>query len=182
MNLYLRLLLLRLAVLWRPRITLWDTAVTPFRVFPSDLDVLAHMNNGKYLSLMDLGRIDLMLRSGLWAKARRLGWYPVVAGQTITYLRSLRLGQSFELHTRFLGFHGPWSYVIQEFRVGNTVYAHAVVRARFLRRGGGTVPQDEVVAQAGAKPGGGGVPQWVIDWSEHTKRPCQPSEFGEHLA
>ncbi|MDO4784965.1 MAG: acyl-CoA thioesterase [Propionibacteriaceae bacterium] len=182
MNLYFRLLLVRLAALWRPRLGPWDTAITPFRVTPADLDVLAHVNNGKYLSLMDLGRIDLMLRSGLWATARRLGWYPVVAGQTITYLKSLRLGQRFELHTRLLGFHGVWSYVHQEFRVGDAVYAHAVVRARFLRRGGGTVPPDEVIAQAGRPPENAGVPRWVVEWSEHTKRPALRSESGEHLA
>ena len=30
------------------------------RVWPNDLDTNAHMNNGRYLTLMDLGRFDLM--------------------------------------------------------------------------------------------------------------------------
>lgn len=44
-----------------------DECVTPFLVMPMDLDVLMHMNNGKYFSLMDLGRVDLMIRTRLWA-------------------------------------------------------------------------------------------------------------------
>ena len=93
MNLYWRMLLLRLRWLRARRLSIWDTARTPFRVVPTDLDLLLHMNNGKYLTLMDLGRMDLMVRSGMWAKLSARGWFPVVAGQTITYRKSLRLGQ-----------------------------------------------------------------------------------------
>ena len=35
------------------------------RVWPNDLDTNAHMNNGRYLTLMDLGRFDLMTQCGL---------------------------------------------------------------------------------------------------------------------
>ena len=40
MNLYFRLLLLRVLALVRPKLTIWDTARTPFRVMPTDLDIL----------------------------------------------------------------------------------------------------------------------------------------------
>ena len=68
MNLYWRMLLLRLRWLRARRISIWDTARTPFRVVPTDLDLLRHMNNGKYLTLMDLGRMDLMVSNcqDLW--------------------------------------------------------------------------------------------------------------------
>ena len=84
-NLYLRLLLMTLRTRAgrgdRP-LSIWDTAATAFRVAPTDLDLLGHMNNGRYLTIMDLARLDLMTRSGFWARLRRRGWYPVVAGQT----------------------------------------------------------------------------------------------------
>lgn len=169
MNLYFRLLMLRLTSLVRPRLGAWDDAVTPFRVLPTDLDVLRHMNNGKFLTIMDLGRLDLMLRSGLWGRMTRRGWYPVVAGQTITYRKSLNPWQRFELHTRFLGFHDTWAYVEQSFRVGDTVYAQAVVRARFLRRTGGSVEAADLEEMAGPSPDGRQLPDWVIDWTAATK-------------
>ena len=68
MNLYLRLLLMSLRARagrgGRP-LSIWDTAVTAFRVAPTDLDVLGHMNNGRYASLFDLGRFDLLVRTGI---------------------------------------------------------------------------------------------------------------------
>ena len=120
MNLFFRLLLLRLLVLRRPKLSIWDTATTPFRVVPTDLDVLGHMNNGKYLTLMDLGRLDLMLRSGLWRECVRRGWYPVVAGQTVTYQRSLKPGNASSC-TPDRRFRRSLVDVEQVFAVGTTV-------------------------------------------------------------
>ena len=56
MNLYFRLLI-RLWMTWiKPRpLGLLDTSELPGRVWPMDLDTNLHMNNGRYLSLMDLG-------------------------------------------------------------------------------------------------------------------------------
>ncbi len=169
MNLLFRLLLLRLRALWRPRLNAWETATTPFRVVPTDLDVLGHMNNGRYLTLMDLGRLDLMLRSGLWQECVRRGWYPVVAGQTITYRRSLKPGQRFDLHTRIVGFDGPWSYVEQVFTVQDNVYAQAVVRARFLHKTGGVVEHHSIEELAGPSPDARSVPEWMKSWTASTK-------------
>ena len=103
MNKYWRLLWLFLRHRARPRLGIWDTARTPFRVLPTDLDLLRHMNNGTYLTLMDLGRMDLMLRSGVWKIVSDQGWYPVVAGQTISYRRSLDPGRVAIEHPRHRG-------------------------------------------------------------------------------
>lgn len=169
-NLYGRLVLLFLRWRGREPLNLWDTAVTRFRVVPTDLDVLLHMNNGRYLTLMDLGRMDLMLRSGFWATVRARGWYPVVAGQTITYRRSLGLGQRFDLHTRVLGFDDRWIFLSQTFRRGETVVAHAVVRARFLKESGGSVTHDELFGLVGDAPELE-LPAWLADWTAATKIP-----------
>lgn len=127
------------------------------------------MNNGKYLSLMDLGRMDLMLRSGFWSQVRERGWYPVAAGVSITYRKPLTLGQRFDIETKLLGNSGQWAYVQQTFRAGDVVHAHAVVRARFLKQGGGAVQAEELVELSGLEnltP-----PAWVDEWTEVTKHP-----------
>ncbi len=171
MNLYLRLLLLMIRVRSGRRLSLWGgTSRVRFRVHPGDLDVLRHMNNGRYLTLLDLGRMDLMLRSGFWKRITEAGWYPVVAGQTITYRRSLELWQRFELSTRVLGYDDRWIYMEQIFRVGETVHADAIVRARFLRRGGGSVEIDEVLGLAGPVPEDLEVPEWVLAWNRESSR------------
>ncbi|HWD62682.1 MAG TPA: thioesterase family protein, partial [Humibacter sp.] len=57
----------------------YDVAVTKFRVLPTDLDILRHMNNGVYLSIFDIGRFDMLRRNGVWQIFADRGWYPVVA-------------------------------------------------------------------------------------------------------
>jgi Thioesterase-like superfamily len=83
MNLWLRLLRLLVASFFRARLDpTRDASQLAFRVWPHDLDLSFHMNNGRYLTIMDLGRADLMLRSGLWRAILRHGWAPVVSAAT----------------------------------------------------------------------------------------------------
>lgn len=165
MNLFFRLLWLSVRSRFGPRLSLWGTARTRFRVVPTDLDVLRHMNNGVYLSILDLGRTDLMLRSGFAKKIKDAGWYPVVAGQTISYKRSLKLWQSFEVQTRMLGIDERSSYLEQTFVSRGEVYARAVIQARFLRRTGGSVTIAELDELVGGIPADVQLPGWVTEWS-----------------
>ena len=49
----------------RPPLEPLGTSVLGFLVWPNDLDVNVHMNNGRFLSIMDLGRFDLSFRTDL---------------------------------------------------------------------------------------------------------------------
>jgi hypothetical protein len=64
-NLLLRTVWLVLTARFRSRCHVLGPVRTPFRVLPTDLDVLRHMNNGVYKSLLDLARTDLMGHAGL---------------------------------------------------------------------------------------------------------------------
>lgn len=174
-NLYLRMLWLFATARLRRPASLWDVLETRFRVWPTDLDVLGHMNNGKYLTIMDLARMDLMLRSGTWARLTERGWYPVVAGQTITYRRSLQPFERFRVRTRVLGADDRWFYLEQTFLTGRegTVSAQAVVRARFLKKTGGSVEVEELYELAGRPAHDLEVPAWVTRWTEDTRTPAQ---------
>ncbi|WP_263310322.1 acyl-CoA thioesterase [Brachybacterium atlanticum] len=168
MNMYLRMLLFFLRVRGKSPLGIWDTSHASFRVNLADLDVQRHMNNGRYLSIMDLGRMDLMLRSGFWTRITDAGWYPVVAGQTITYRRSLTLGQKFDLATRVIGYDERWIYMEQVFRRGDTVIADAIVRARFLRSSGGSVDVQEALDLVGQPPADLMLPDWVETWNRES--------------
>lgn len=168
MNMYWRLLrVLLLARRARP-VTLWDSVRTPFRVRLSDLDPQRHMNNGIYLTIGDLGRIDLMIRAGFAGQMRRLGWFPVVASQTIRYRRSLTLGQRFELETSVLGTDGHSVFLSQRFLVRDDLYAESIVRARFLKKSGGSVSHVELVDVVGEFPDHLELPTWVAAWARES--------------
>ncbi len=70
MNLLFRMLLTLFLARRASRLNPLDTASKQMRVLPNDLDVQMHMNNGRYLSIMDLGRLDLIVRLGFWNVAR----------------------------------------------------------------------------------------------------------------
>lgn len=160
MNLFLRLLWLRLVGRFRSRSDLLGPVLTPFRVWPTDLDVLRHVNNGTYFSLLDLGRMDLLQRAGLAGKLRRRGWFPVVTGETMGFRRALTLGQRFRVETRVLGWDERSFYLHQRFLRGDDMIAGGLVVGRFLRREGGSVPPSEVAALVG-RPESPELPAWA---------------------
>lgn len=103
MNLWMRLLRYLILARWRPALVLpAGVSVTRFRAWPSDLDPSMHVNNGKYLSLMDLGRLDLVVGGGLWRPVLRNGWTPVALNILIRYRREIKLFQRFRIETRLL--------------------------------------------------------------------------------
>ncbi len=156
MNLWLRLLLLSLHLRRQPAVDLLDPLTLHLRVLPTDLDAFGHMNNGRYLTLMDLGRLAMMQRTGLLRTARSRGWIPLVRGIEIEYFKPLMPLQRYALHTRLLSWDRKWVYLEQRFTVGETLHARAHVRG-LLRGSEGNVPTAELLAAAGS--GGREPPQ-----------------------
>jgi acyl-CoA thioesterase FadM len=104
MNLWLRLLWLFLTAPWRPRIAMPEgVSSLSLRVLPNDLDLSLHMNNGRYLAVMDLGRLDLIIRTGLGSAVWRNGWTPVANAAVIRFRREMRLFERYRLETRVVG-------------------------------------------------------------------------------
>ncbi|MGW9113414.1 acyl-CoA thioesterase [Microbacterium sp. NPDC055683] len=146
------------------------------RVLPTDIDLLRHLNNGRYLSLFDLGRWDMLERSGLTGLFRSRGWYPVVSSETITFRRSLELWQRFELETRWIGRDDRALYMEHRAVVDGEIYAQAIIRARLLGKAG-PVPHDELFAAVDVPGGLPEVAPWIHEWAEaaalpSTRRPA----------
>src|SRR5262249_40783260 len=101
MNLWLRLLAL-LLFRNRQRVSVLDTTRVRVRVWPNDLDLNRHVNNGRYVSIADLGRIDFFLRTGLLRVALRRRAVPVVGDVLAKFRRDLRVFQTVEIYSRLL--------------------------------------------------------------------------------
>lgn len=169
MNLYLRLLHLMLVGRGRARASVLGPVRTPFRVWPSDLDLLGHVNNGTYLTIMDVARLDLLARAGVTPLLKAQGWYPVVVAETITFKRSLRLFERFDIVTEVVGWDERSMFLQQDFLRGSTLVASGLIRARFLGRDGSRVTPQQVMDLAGARVEPRELPGWVLDWAEATE-------------
>jgi acyl-CoA thioesterase FadM len=150
MNLLGRLLLVVLRALrYRPGAFLpLAEARLRFHVMPHDLDFNLHVNNARYLSLMDLGRVDLLNRMGMLSLAFRGRWIPILGGVNIRYYRPLFLFQGFDLVTRIVGWDAKWFFLEQRFeREGKSI---ATAYARALVRGpAGSLPSAEILTTLG---------------------------------
>lgn len=156
MNLWLRLLWYLLTARFRPAIALpRGTSRMTFRVWPHDLDTSLHMNNGRYLTLMDLGRLDVMVASGLWRAVLRHRWMPVASAVKIRYRRELRLLERFHIDTRILAWDAQTVVMEQQFvfatgpKAGQ-VAAHALFKGGLYDRAGKKfVPVAQLMQETG---------------------------------
>jgi acyl-CoA thioesterase FadM len=148
MLLLFRLLLVIMRNALRRRASFDAESVLRTRVWPTDMDLNFHLNDGRYVSLTGLGRVDLMMRSGLLRKALKRGWYPVVGGIVIKYRREIRAMEKFSVRTKIVGWDDKWFYFEHRFEKQGELaalsYARGVMRTRE-----GAVPTSDVLALAG---------------------------------
>lgn len=166
MNLFFRLLAIMFTWRFRTKLGFFEEGYTPFRVMPSDLDTNRHMNNGVFLSIMDLARIDLVYRSGLAKTMKSNGWYPVVASQTIRYRRSLSPFEKFNVKSKLLCWDEKFVYLQQTFLNKEGVVALALVKGRFLKKTGGGVAPFEIAQGMGISTTSPKPPVWIEGWTK----------------
>jgi len=171
MKLYFRLLWLLLTKRWRPPCNILDPINTRLRVYPSDLDIMRHVNSGVFLNYADIGRTDLMLRSGTLGKILRKRWYPLTAGVTVEFRKSLKLGQRLTVRTHVMGWDETSVYIGQEIIRDDTTVARIMVDARFVSGTGNRVRNDAVVKLLGIDQPSPEFSPSLVQWINSRKIP-----------
>lgn len=175
MNLYWRLLLVILQALGvKPDGTadLTRPLRIRLRVYPNDLDFNGHMNNGRYLTLMDLGRMHLVYCTGLWGIVTREKLAPTLAAVQMRYRMQLLPFQPFDLETRVLCWDDKWVYMEQRFLYVNgpktgAVAAIGLVKGAFYdRRIKTTMPTRDLLVKIGNHQESPPFPAYVTEWVE----------------
>ncbi|AZO20046.1 thioesterase [Mesorhizobium sp. M1E.F.Ca.ET.045.02.1.1] len=128
-----------------------DQSRLAFRCLPTDIDFNSHLNNARYMMLADLGRIDVFLRVGLVALARRNGWAPMIGGLQVTYVREIRLWRRFEVVSSIETWEGTSVIGRHRFVLDNGETAALILTTGgvYDRRGRRFLGIDEVVAALG---------------------------------
>ncbi len=170
MTLYLRLFWTLIRTRRLPRIDMRDELERTFRVLPNDLDINRHMNNGRYLTMIDLMVIEYFARTGFLSVLMKNRWRPVAGGSVITYRHELKLGQRYKLRFRWDGSDEFWNYLHFDFvtlegRICASGYTKGAATS-----GGGLVPNEVAFQKLGkdfaAKPA---LPQAVMHWINSEK-------------
>jgi acyl-CoA thioesterase FadM len=134
-------LILRHAIAPLPALHPLAADTIPMRVWPNDIDFNLHLNNARYLSVMDYGRLRLLARAGLLKPVLKARYAPVVGSVWITYRRSLPLWARYKLTTSLASWDDRWFYMEQTFTGREGLVAVGWVKGALLHRGSIVPPQ-----------------------------------------
>lgn len=159
------------------RLGFGETHVSHHVCWPWDLDIWMELNNGRTLTLYDLGRIPLAQRSGLLDLLRRERWGLTMAGAVIRYRRRVRAFDRIEMRSRLIGWDARFMYLEQSmWKSDGECASHAVYRGAVTDRNG-IVPTGRVLAAMGVEVAPPDLPEWVRDWlAAEDKRPWPPMQ------
>ena len=163
MNLYLRLIWTLLRSRRLPRLLPGHTLQRQWRVLPNDIDLNGHMNNGRYLTLIDLMLVEYFVRIGFAGVMLKQGWRPMAGGSFITYRRALKPLQTYTLRFRLDACDTAWNYMRFEFLDGERVCAAGYMKGAAVARGG-LVANAESYAALGQPLFAAALPTPVRHW------------------
>ena len=153
---------------------LTDTHVSHHICWPWDLDMWAELNNGRTLTLFDLGRIPLAVRTGLVGILRQKRWGITVAGNSVRYRRRVRAFERLEMHSRCIGWDDKFLYMEQSMWKAGECTSHMLIRSAVTSKAG-IVNPTEVLAAMGKAVQRPALPAWVNAWTAaDATRPWPP--------
>ncbi len=153
-----------------------ETHISHIRIWPWDIDPFLELNNGRVLTLMDLGRFGLLQRLSMPRLLKDNGWYGTVAGSAVRYRRRMTVFQKLELRTRIIGWDARFIYFEQAIWRASECSAHAVIRVA-ITTGTGIVPTVEIARALNFPAHSPPLPDWVVAWSEAEKSRLWPPEI-----
>ena len=170
-----RLLKIALQARSKPKLDYNAVSEINFRCRPWDLDLFLEMNNGRILTLFDLGRTDLAIRSGLISALRKNKWGLAVAGSSNRFRRRVHLFDKVTIRTNVVGYDERWIYIYQSMWVGDKPTSSGLLRTCVTEKGS-AVTTDRILAALNASDIKQEVPIWVKEWCEAEEhRPWPPA-------
>ena len=142
------------------------THVSHHRCWPWDIDLWMELNNGRTLTLLDLGRMPLAYRIGLIDVLRKKRWSMTMAGVTVRYRRRIRAFEKFEMRSRAVWWDDKSVYLEQSmWKQDGECANHALYRSAIVDKNG-IVPPESVMAAMGKNVERPEAPDWIKAWTE----------------
>jgi len=142
MNLYFRMIWLLIGSFFKPDLpTERPTNSISLRVLPNDIDINMHMNNGRYLTICDLTRVDMFIRSGLAKTMILEKWIPVISEHTMIYKRPLKLFQKVKVEMDVVDWDDRVFNMNHRFIVNGKIVAQGTSKGLIVAKTGVISPQ-----------------------------------------
>ncbi|WP_394197828.1 acyl-CoA thioesterase [Litoreibacter albidus] len=151
-----------------------DTHVSHHICWPWDLDLWRELNNGRTLTIYDLGRLPLAGRVGLIKVLKANGWGLTMAGASVRYRRRVRMFDRIEMRSRAVCWDDKFLYLEQSMRVRGEATSHVLYRSAVTGKNG-IVPPQQVMGALELSMETPETPAWVKAWIEaESTRPWPP--------
>lgn len=141
-----------------------QTSEVMVRCSLTDLDPMLEMNNGRVLTVYDIGRTDFIIRTGLGRLLLKQRWGMVVAGSTIQYRKRIRLLDKITIRTHIVGIDERWIYLEHSMWVKGKPCSSMLLRTG-VTEGGRVVDTARVLEGLGRAdlklPPTGYVAEWI---------------------
>ena len=164
MNIWLRIIITFVKSFFRPRIAPTDVLQTRMMVGPTEAD-LKYVSNARYLLFMEIGRLEMMLRTGIYSSARKKHWLPLVASQMVRYEKPLRRFDRFILKSRLAAWDDRWFFIEHKIERDGKLMVFALAKVCF-RGPEGVVSPIRAFAELGATTTPTALPAYASRWEE----------------
>ena len=165
---YLRLARVLLSSKFKPKLNFYsrDSDNIAMMVLPQDIDPFMELNNGRYVTLLDLGRYGYGSRVNINKFLKKQKWSLTITGTYNEYRYRLRLFQRFVLKTKIIGYDENWFYFFQKIERNGKTHMASVVKYAFTSKNGIVKPK-EVVEAMGEPYDPKQLPLWVTEIGQH---------------
>jgi len=145
---------------------LFEESKIKLRVFPQDIDPFMELNNGRYVTLLDLGRFGYGANVKISRFLKDNKWSLTIVGTYNEYRYRLRLFQKFTLKTKIIGYDEKWFYFFQKAERNNKTHMASIVKFAFTSKKGIVFPK-EVIKAMGEEYDPDKLPSWITEIGKH---------------
>ncbi len=141
------------------------THVSHHMCWPIDIDFNFEMNNGRVLTIYDIGRIPLAVRIGLLKVMMKRKWGFAMAGASVRYRKRILPFDKFEVHSRSVGRDDKFFYIEQTMWKNGEAASNILYRSAVTDKNG--LVRTQIVAEAlDADDWNPKLPDWANNWVE----------------
>ncbi|TYO85393.1 acyl-CoA thioesterase [Oceanicella actignis] len=148
------------------------------RCWPWDIDPFMELNNGRSLTLMDIGRISMFARLGLRRLLAERGLRLTMAGARVQYRARVLPFAPIEIRSRVLGLDARFILVEHLTLTRGRPAHHALYRVAVVGPQG-LVPAPAALADHSDEAWRAPAPDWAVGWSAAENAIPWPPELAD---